>query len=143
MAVHIPIWGELPLPPLAQSFSFTNNTTIMPQQMQSIVMQKTKTQLAHDALHGIIHQTVPPFSRPPPVQSFMNEAEFKRFISRKLPDTKIPNAKCQDADDAIMNDELSNPILGQIIMKSGGCNRRSSSLSRRSIPQFSNTHHGQ
>lgn len=119
MALSIPIWDDFSSPTLAQSFSITDITTFMPQQTQRLVTQKTDTQLAHDALNGMVHQSVPPFSRPPPVQPFMDESEFKRFISRKILNTKMPNVRGQDADESIMNDEISKPTLRLGIMKRG------------------------
>lgn len=85
--------------------------------MQRVVSQKTSAQLAHDALHGIIYQSVPPYSRTPPPQTFMNEGEFKRFITRKLPDAQMPNFEEKDADAATISDKLSTPKLGQSMVQ--------------------------
>lgn len=55
--------------------------------------KKTNIELAHDALHGIVDEAISPISGPPPAQSFMNEAEFKRHMSRKIPVITMPTAK--------------------------------------------------
>jgi hypothetical protein len=62
--------------------SFFAAHNIMSQRIAAI-RTKAGVRLAHDALHGIVYQPVPPTSRPPLAQFSMTETAFKRLVLLK------------------------------------------------------------
>lgn len=99
----------------------------MSQQMPR-VKAKTGFQLAHDALHGIVNQAIPPILRPPPAQFFMIEAEFKRLILPKPADAKEKDSNGADANEGIAKDGNSKAISRKGILLKGTTKKKNTPI---------------